>query len=166
MEIIDGPAVVERPSQHTLGIRLTTPFRGMLGVRDQLLDELFGWLDGHQLADAGDSFLRLNVIDMDGPMDLEVGVITGSRYDGDDRVHPGEFPAGRYAALTYQNHARRANKTLLDWVSSEGLELDRHDEPEGDAFACRYEVYRTDPRSQPRKTQWVVELNLRLADGS
>ena len=166
MDIINGPGVVERPIQPTLGIRVTTPFRGMLAVRDQLLQELFGWLETHQLADVGDSFLRLHVIDMDGPMDLEVGVITASRLDGDDRMRPGEFPAGPYAAMTYRNHARRANQTLLDWVHSHDLELDRHDEPEGDAFACRYEVYRTDPRSNPRKTQWTVELNIRLAGAS
>ena len=45
MEIITPPAVVECASQYTLGIRLVPPFRGMLAVRDQLLDELLAWLD-------------------------------------------------------------------------------------------------------------------------
>ena len=33
----------------------------------------------------------------------------------------------------------------------------------GDAFACRYEAYITDPRTEPRKTKWEVELNMRVA---
>jgi hypothetical protein len=41
--------------------------------------------------------------------------------------------------------------------------LDCWDEPSGDAFACRYEAYITDPRTEPRKTKWEVELNMRVA---
>ena len=68
MEILGGPALVERPAQHTLGIRVETPFRGMLATRDELLDDVFAWLDRHRIPDYGPSYLRLHVIDMAGPM--------------------------------------------------------------------------------------------------
>ncbi|CCH32565.1 hypothetical protein BN6_53010 [Saccharothrix espanaensis DSM 44229] len=32
------------------------------------------------------------------------------------------------------------------------MDVDRWDEPAGDRFACRYEAYLTNPRSQRRKT--------------
>jgi effector-binding domain-containing protein len=164
MELLEPPRVVERPPQHYVGIRTITPFRGMLSKRNELLDELFGWLRETGADDSGMFFLRLHVIDMAGPMDLEVGVMTAGPLPGDDRVRPSTLPAGRYATLTYRNHSLRANRALLDWVAAEGLVLDRRDVPEGDLFACRYEAFRTDPRTEPRKTRWAVELDFRLAD--
>ena len=84
---------------------------------------------------------------------------------GDDHVRPATLPAGRYATLTYRNHSLRANRALLDWIADQQLALDRREVPEGDLFGCRYEAFRTDPRTEPRKTKWEVELDMRLADG-
>lgn len=164
MDILEGPRVVEKPDTSYAGIRLVTPFRGMLAVRDRLMADLYGWLDERGLVDVGSTFLRLHVIDMAGAMDIEVGVATTASVDGDDRVRPGTLPAGRYASLTYVNHARRANQLLLNWVRDNSLAADRSSEPAGDRFRCRYEAYLTDPRSEPMKTKWRVELNIRLAD--
>jgi len=164
MDVLEPNRVVERAARDCLGIRVVTPFRGMLGKRDELLDELITWLDDRGIDDAGPFFLRLHVIDMSGPMDLEVGVVTPAPLRGDARVKAGTLPAGRYATLTYRNHSLRANRSLLDWAAAEGLVLDRHESPAGDVFGCRYEAYRTDPRTEPRKTKWEVELGIRLAD--
>jgi hypothetical protein len=82
-------------------------------------------------------FLRLRVIDMAGPMDLEVGMMTPEKLPGDDRVRPATLPAGRYATLTYRNHSMRANRALLDWVAEQQLVLGRREVPAGDLFACR-----------------------------
>jgi len=163
VQIIRPPRVEQRPEKTYLGIRVVTPFRGMLRVRDELLAELYMWLASHDIEPTGPFFLRLHVIDMEGPMDLEVGVITTTELEGDDRVRPGVLPAGGYATLTYVDHARRANKALIEWARDNGVAFDRWDEPSGDAFACRYEAYITDPRTEPRKTKWEVELNMRVA---
>jgi hypothetical protein len=104
------------------------------------------------------------VIDMSGPMDLEVGVITPRALAGDARVQPATLPAGRYATLTYRNHSLRANRALIEWAADQGIVFDRSETPEGDRFACRYEAFRTDPRTEPRKTKWEVELNFRIAE--
>lgn len=162
MEVISGPSVVEHPDRPSLGIRVVTPFRGMFAVRDVLMAELYAWLDQRGVR-AGTTFFRLHVIDMDGPMDIEVGVLTDGPIEGDDRVRAGVLPAGRYATLIYVNHGRRANKALLDWAASEGLVLDRADDPAGDRFGCRYEAYLTDPRAERMKTRWQIELAFRLA---
>ena len=163
MEILEEPHVARRAETAYVGIRCVTPFRGILSRRDQLLGELFGWLDHNGGAKAGPAFLRLHVVDMNGPMDIEVGAITDEPMEGDDRVRAGVLPAGRYATLTYRDHSIRANRMLIDWARANGHVFDRREDPAGDLFACRYEAYRTDARKEPRKTKWAVELNVLLA---
>jgi effector-binding domain-containing protein len=162
MELIEPPRVEQRPELPYVGIRVVTPFRGMLKVRDELLSELYGWLDGRGVTATGPFFLRLHVVDMEGPMDIEVGAVTPDPPPGDARVRAGVLPAGPYATLTYRDHARRANGALIEWVRANGVEFDRSDDPAGDRFACRYEAYLTDPRTEPRKTKWEVQLNIRV----
>ncbi|BCJ47738.1 DNA gyrase inhibitor [Actinoplanes ianthinogenes] len=163
MEVVDGPSIVAKPDRSCVGIRLVTPFRGMFAVRDRLMAELYSWADDRAIA-YGHTFFRLHVVDMDGPMDVEVGVVTERPVQGDGRVRAGVLPAGRYATLTYINHGRRANGLLRDWAHEHGLTLDRAASPEGERFGCRYEAYLTDPRSEPMKTRWQIELAIRLAD--
>ncbi|GIH76058.1 GyrI-like domain-containing protein [Planobispora longispora] len=163
MELIEGPSVVVKPDRHCAGIRVVTPFRGMFAVRDRLMDELYGRLDERGV-DFGPTFFRLHVIDMAGSMDVEVGVVTDGPVEGDGRVLPGVLPSGRYATLTYVNHGRRANRTLIEWARERDLAFDCVENPAGDRFGCRYEAYLTDPRSERMKTRWRVELAIRLAD--
>ena len=164
MEIIEGPAVETRPEIPYVGIRAVTPFRGMLGVRDELLAEVYDWVGRSALDVEGYGFLRLHVIDMQGDMDIEVGLITRQRSDVDGRVSSGVLPAGRYATLAYRGAGTGANRALLEWARAQGLDLDRWDTPAGDRFACRYEAYLTDPKLEPRKKQWTIELAFKLAD--
>jgi hypothetical protein len=74
------------------------------------------------------------------------------------------MPAGRYATLTYRDHSLRANRALIEWARDNGIEFDRRAQPEGEAFACRYEANLTDPEEEPRKTRWAVELAFRIVD--
>lgn len=154
-EVIDGPRIEHREAVPTLGIRIVTPFRGMLATRDRLLDEVFSWVEDHELHVDGPFFLRLHVVDMAGDMDIEVGVL-GLTAVGDERVRPGTAPAGDYALLAYRGSSLQANRMLQAWVG----ETERHfatDTPSG-AWAGRFEILRTDPRLERRKTAWTVEL--------
>ena len=164
MEILEPPRVEERPAIPYVGIRVTTPFRGMLAARDRLLAEARAEIKESGIETVGYGFLRLHVIDMDGPMDLEAGYFTAGLAR---TVHPslraGSMAAGSYATMKYQDHARRANQVLQDWIRDNGLVLDRRTVPEGDEFACRYEAFWTDPAVEPRKTRWAVELAILLA---
>jgi hypothetical protein len=164
MEIVEPARVEERPAISYVGIRVTTPFRGMLAVRDSLLAEARAGIEGAGIEAVGYGFLRLHVIEMNGPMDLEAGYFTSEPvHTVHPRLRPGSMAAGSYATMTYQNHARRANQALQDWARDNGLALDRRTVPAGDEFACRYEAFRTDPVVEPRKTRWTVELAILLA---
>jgi hypothetical protein len=62
------------------------------------------------------------------------------------------------------DHARRANRLLVEWVRANGLAFDSWDEPAGEHFGCRYEAYLTDPRSERMKSRWQVELSIRVTE--
>jgi hypothetical protein len=164
MEIVETPRVEERPEIPYVGIRVTTPFRGMLAVRDSLLADARAEIKRAGIETIGYGFLRLHVIDMDGPMDLEAGYFTaGPAHSGDSRLRPGSMAAGNYATMKYRDHALRANRALQEWVRDNDMVLDRRTVPDGDEFSCRYEAFWTDPAVEPRKTKWTVELSILLA---
>jgi hypothetical protein len=164
MVIVEPPRVEERPSIPYVGIRVITPFRGMLAARDRLLAEVRTGIEEAGIKTVGHGFLRLHVIDMDGLMDVEAGYFTaGPAHAEHSTLRRGSMAAGRYATMKYRDHARRANQALQDWARDNGLVLDRRDVPEGDQFACRYEAFWTDPAVEPRKTRWTVELSILLA---
>ena len=75
-----------------MGIRVVTAFRGMFKVRDELLSELYGWFDGQGVTAIGPFFLRLHVVDMEGPMDIEVGAITPAPLPDDTRGRASWWP--------------------------------------------------------------------------
>ncbi len=122
------------------------------------------WMRQHGITPAGRRFLRYHVIDMAGEMDIEVGAPVATPLPGDDRVRPGLLPAGRYASLIYIGLGLAANKALQEWIHANNLQLDRWTDPKGDAFGCRYEAYLTDPKVEPRKKQWEIELAMKLGD--
>jgi hypothetical protein len=164
MEIVESARVEERPAIPYVGIRVITPFRGMLAARDRLLAEARAEIKEAGIETVGYGFLRLHTIDMDGPMDLEAGYFTAGPANTEHlRLRPGSMAAGSYATMKYQDHARRANQALQDWARDKDLVLDRRTVPEGDEFSCRYEAFWTDPAVEPRKTRWTVELAILLA---
>lgn len=165
VEIVEPARVEERAEIPYVGIRVVTPFRGMLAARDRLLAEARAGITEAGIETIGYGFLRLHVIDMNGPMDLEAGYFTaGPVRTAHPSLRAGSMAAGRYATMKYRDHARRANQALQDWARDNGLVLDRRTVPEGDAFACRYEAFWTDPQVEPRKTRWTVELSILLAE--
>jgi hypothetical protein len=164
MEIIESARVEERPAIPYVGIRVITPFRGMLAVRDRLLAEARAEIKTAGIETVGYGFLRLHVVDMDGPMDLEAGYFTaGPTHIDHSRLRSGSLAAGSYATMKYQDHARRANQALQDWAHDNGLVLDRRAVTEGDEFGCRYEAFWSDPAVEPRKTRWTVQLAILLS---
>ena len=161
---IGAPGIDRRTARQYVGLRIITPFEGMFAQTDKLFKELRQWVNARGLADQGPYFLRYHVIDMKGLMDVEAGFVVTSQQAGDERVKSGVLPAGRYAHLTYSRYALRGNQALLTWIKEQKLEADREDTSKGDAFACRYEAYLTDYRTEPRKKNWQVDLAIRLRD--
>jgi effector-binding domain-containing protein len=136
----------------------------MFAVVDKLRKELFTCLKQKGVEPAGPHFLRYHVIDMAGEMDIELGILVRPGQAGDERVSPGVLPAGRYTSLIYTRSGMTGNKTLIEWAKANGIAWDRWDDEKGDAFRCRCETYLTDPKIEHRKSEWEVEVAIKLAD--
>jgi effector-binding domain-containing protein len=162
---IGEPKLEERNEQQYVGIRTQTPVKNLQDVIPQLLDELFGWLGQRGIAPAGAPFIRYYVINMEADMDVELGVPVATAVPGDNRVSPGVLPSGRYAALTYTGvmNGIEGNKALIEWAAKEGLQWDRWEAENGDAFAARYESFLTDPAGEPDPAKWETEVAIKIA---
>jgi effector-binding domain-containing protein len=164
--MITEPKIEERAAQHYVGIRTQVPHSAFPQIIPQHLDELFAWLGERGVEPAGAPFMRYHVIDMEGDMDVELGVPVAAAVPGDGRVAAGVLPAGRYAALVYSGlDGIAGNAALIGWARREGLEWDRWDDPNGDAFRARVEHYLTDPAEEPDAEKWETEVAIKLADG-
>jgi effector-binding domain-containing protein len=162
--MIGEPKIDSRAEIIYMGIRVQTPMKGMFGVVTKLFKEINKWMKQHGYTASGAPFLRYHVIDMAGEMDIEVGIPVAAELPGDDRVKPGLLPAGRYASLIYSGSGLAGNKALVEWARANHLAWDRWEDPKGDAFRARYEAYLTDPKLEPRKTKWDVEVAIKLKD--
>jgi effector-binding domain-containing protein len=136
----------------------------MFRIVDGLRKELSTWIEARGLEAAGPSFLRYHFIDMQGEMDIEYGIPIAKHVPGDARVTAGTLPAGRYASLVYVGHGYTGNKALIGWGEANGIIWDRWNDAKGDGFRCRYEMYLTDPKVEPRKTKWEVEVAIKLRE--
>lgn len=161
--MISEPKIDYREKKLYMGIRTIAPFKGMFAEVDKLIKELRVWVKQHNLAAEGPFFLRYHVIDMDGPMDIEVGFMVSKHLPSDKRIQPGVLPAGNYANLTYSGSGLKGNKALIEWARDNNVAWDRWDEASGDAFRCRYEAFTQADMLRPRKTKGV-DLAIKVAD--
>ena len=165
MTTIGEPKIDERPETLMMGIRVRVPMKGMSVHVSKLMKEMQNWIKSSGVTPSGAPFIRFHVIDMAGEMDIEVGVPVAEAMTGDERVRAGSFPAGRYASLIYSGSGYSGNRALIEWAKANNLSWDRWDDERGDGFRSRYESYLTDPKLEPRKTKWQVEVAIKLADG-
>lgn len=164
MTFIGKPQVDTRSKQIYMGIRTIAPFKGMSKVIGRLSDEMSAWIDEHAVKPVGPPFLRYHVIDMRGFMNIEFGFPIRKALPDDGEVKADFLPAGRYASLVYSGGGISGNRALIEWVRAQGMNFDRWDTEQGDNFRSRYETYLTDPRVEPRKSKWEIEVAIKLAD--
>ena len=164
MTTIGKPKIDTRPKQTYMGIRTIAPFKGMSKVIDSISKELNAWVDQHKIETAGPPFLRYHVIDMRGFMEISYCVPVHKVLPDDGTVKADALPAGRYASLIYSGGGISGNRALIEWVRAQGMDFDRWDTDQGDNFRSRYETYLTNPKVEPRKSRWKIEVAIKLAD--
>ena len=164
MPTIGKPQIDKRPKQTYMGIRTIAPFKGMFKVVGRIADELNDWVGENKVKTSGPPFLRYHVIDMRGLMDISYCVPVRKALQDDGNVKADVLPAGRYASLIFSGGGISGNRALIEWVRAQGMDFDRWDTEQGDNFRSRYETYLTDPKIEPRKSKWQIEVAIKLAD--
>ena len=147
-----------------MGIRTIAPFKGMFQVVRKINKELNAWVEENKVKTAGPPFLRFHVIDMRGSMDISYGIPVHTALSNEGDIKADELPAERYASLVYSGGGISANRALIQWVRAKGMKFDRWNTEQGNHFRSRYETYLTDPKVEPRKSKWKIEVAIKLAD--
>jgi effector-binding domain-containing protein len=159
------PHIAELPERHYVGVRRTITMT-TFGVVADRLPEIFAWLGRKGVPPAGAPFFRFHVIDMEGDLQVEAGVPVAAPVEGEGEIVPGVIPAGRYATETHIGHPDRLIGTiraLRQWADEQGLPFAMTNEPDGEHWRCRLEIYKTNPAEQPDMNTWETELQFLLA---
>ncbi|MDT0344874.1 GyrI-like domain-containing protein [Streptomyces litchfieldiae] len=161
-----APAVVERPEQHYVAAREVVTMETIGRVADRLPD-VFGFLGARGVEPVDAPFFKYDVIDMARRLEIEAGVPVAAPVEPAPGLIAGVLPAGRYATVTHVGHPDGlvdVTAALLEWAADRNLVWDAWDAPEGHAWRCRLEIYRTDPATEPDMNRWETQLAFRLAD--
>jgi effector-binding domain-containing protein len=164
VNVIGEVRIYQREETPTMGIRIITPFQGMFAQVDKLRKELIKWFAAQGITPQGFPFLRYYTIDMKGDMEVEYGFCVAEPMPSNGRIVARSLPAGRYVSLIYSGSGYQGNKALVEYVRDNNVPVDRWDDPRGDVFRCRYEMFLTDTKVEPRKTKWEIEVAFRLQD--
>lgn len=150
------PKIETRNEQPYAAIRFEVPMEQLPIIIPQGIVEVENWLGKQGIKMAGAPFIKYNVINMPGFLDVEVGwpVISAVKVEG--RFSGGAFPAGRYVTAMFTGDypgLMDATGKYLAWVAKQGLVLDQFDSDQGDGFVCRYESYLTNPEEEPDRSK-------------
>ncbi len=142
--------VTELEAQPTVGIR-TTVAMSEIG---SAMGPLFGELSEH-IAQSGQEPAGMPLARYHSPpgetVELECAIPVASPMPGEDRVRPGELPAGRAATVTHLGSYDGLPQTwmaLTAWMESQGLE----------AADSPWEVYVNDPALEPDQSRWRTDI--------
>ncbi len=155
------PQVQARAAQPYVGIPATVTMQTIGTAVDSGFPELFGWLASQGIEPGGAPFIRYLVIDMDGDLQIELGVPVSAPANGSGRIRPGVLPAGSYAVLRHTgpyDGLVAANGALQQWAAEHGVRFDTSDTPQGSAWGGRVEFYLTDPSQAADPATWQTDV--------
>ncbi|HEY3975701.1 MAG TPA: GyrI-like domain-containing protein [Streptosporangiaceae bacterium] len=163
----EQPQVTRRAPQPYVGVPFTVTMATFPQAADAGFPEILGWLGARGITPSGPPFIRYDVIDMDGELEIEIGAPVAAALAGGGRVQAGELPGGRYVTLVHTgpyDGLIAANAALQDWARQQGIALESSNG--GRRFRGRLEFYPTDPREEPDPARWQVEIAYLISDGA
>ena len=161
------PEIVTRPEQAYAYVNFTVTMQQMQKPAQEGFPVLFGDLAEQGIAPVGDAFYNYRRINMSETLDVEAGVAVERAGADSEKVHFGTLPAGRFVQMRWHGHPDRLEQVtalLIGWVRLTEQPLDVEEKPDGDHFACRLEIYESDPAEEPDMNKWVTELAFKLKD--
>ncbi len=160
------PEIVERPAQPYAYVNFTVPMNQMQKPADEGFPQVFSHLQKHGLTPIGPAFYNYRRIDMSDTLDVEAGIAVEAPGPEEENVRFGTLPSGKFVTLTWHGHPdalMTVTGMLIGWLKETGTRLDVAERSDGDHFACRLELYESDPSEVPNMDEWVTVLAFKLA---
>jgi len=161
------PETLERPAHPYIYVPFTVTMQQMQRPAEQGFPKLFEHIDKHGLKPVGAPFYNYRRIDMENTLDVEAGIALQSPAEASDSVKTGTLPGGKFLSVSWHGHPDgliTVTGLLIGWSRLTGQDFDMHAESDGDHFACRLELYESDPDTVPDMNNWVTQLAFKLKD--
>jgi effector-binding domain-containing protein len=161
------PEIVERPEQVYAYINFEVRMDQMQTPASEGFPALFAYLAQAGIAPVGAPFYNYRRIDMAETLDVEAGVPVARLGEESGNIRFGTLPAGRFVTMRWHGHPdalEQVTALLIGWVRLTQQPLDMEELPDGDHFACRLEIYESNPDDEPDMDKWVTELAFKLKD--
>lgn len=160
------PKITERTAQACIYVPFTVTMNEMQRPANEGFPQIFAFIEQHRLKPVGEAFYNYRRIDMSSTLDVEAGIAVEVAGPDGAAVRNGILPAGRFVELSYTGHPDQlmtVTGMLIGWLRETGQKLDVDEKADGDHFACRLEIYESDPAEVPDMNDWVTTLAFKLA---
>jgi effector-binding domain-containing protein len=160
------PELVARESSPYVAVPAALTMDSIAAASSGGFRSVFERLAARGVEPVGPPFLRYLVIDMAGTLQVEFCAPTAALLEAGEDLRSGVLPAGTYGRVQYRGpyeHLYDVNAALIGWAKERGVRWDVAEEPDGDHFGCRLEIYVTDPTEVPDPADWVTEVAIRVA---
>ncbi len=165
--MLNLPEIRTRQAQNYIYVPFTVTMQQMQRPANDGFPLLFAYLERHGLTPVGDAFYNYRRIDMAGTLDVEAGIAVSGPGPDDGAVRNAVLPGGQFAEVTWIGHPDKligATAMLIGWIGLTGRPMDMVPKGDGDHFACRLEIYESDPVEHPNLDEWVTSLAFKLVD--
>lgn len=162
------PTIRHRPAQPYVAVRDRLSRERLAEIVPQQFAAMHEWLGTRELAPAGPPFVRYLVVgNLDGTVEVEVGVPLSALPSTGDGVTTGTLPAGRYAVSIHRgpyDDLVSTTRNLLEWGDADNAAWAMDEAGQVTAWSGRVEHYVTGPAESATPDDWRTEVAILLAE--
>lgn len=160
------PEIESRSEQPYIYVPFTVTMQQMQTPAQEGFPQIFAHLEKHGLTPVGAAFYNYRRINMSETLDVEAGIPVAALGPEEGAVRNGTLPAGQFVRIDWTGHPDKlmtVTGMLIGWLKETEQRLDVEEKADGDHFACRLEIYESDPAEVPDMNDWVTTLAFKLA---
>ncbi len=163
------PKLVQRSAQRYAGIREHVDRDQLAEVVPRNLQELFAFLEQHQVQATGPPLIRYLVVDYNtGEVEVDIGAPVASSLPASCRVKSRQIPAGTFATVAHRGSYDTLVYTtanLLDWAKQKKVQWQVSETRNVTRWNGRVEHYLVGPPTELEPKKWQTEIAILVSEG-